>query len=251
MGRQTVARIGSTKCCEWAGAYHRHRGQGAGAPRRASAQRRARSPVSASRRLNGARGCGRLPHRRVPARCHPDPRDGQLRCPARARRPRQGASGHREDDRAEDRRGRRRRRDSRSDEAQGRGAGRGRELHAPSRARPEDGAAALEGARHHDGGRPQGGGRGAGAARSRRPRAQVGGEDPRRARQAAGGGGPEARAPRHGAAEAAGGRGDAGRAPRRRPGLDRRLGTPLPRDRPRSRPDCDGDRRSGADRCVL
>ena len=29
------------------------------------------------------------------------------------------------------------------------------------------------------------------------------------------------------------------------------LGTPLPRDRPRSRPDCDGDRRAGADRCVL
>ena len=78
----------------------------------------------------------------------------------------EGAPGDRQDDRGEDRRSRRGRRDARAHEAQGAGARRGRRVHAPARARPEDGARGSgQELGDHDARRAEGGGRGGAAAR--------------------------------------------------------------------------------------
>ena len=129
--------------------------------------------------LEGGDGFRIAAYRRAATRIRETPALGRA---ARARGPREGAPGDRQDDRGEDRRGRRGRRDPRAHEAQGGRPGRGRVVHAPAGARPEDGAADLEGARDHDRRRPARGRRGAAAARARRARREVGGEDPRGAR---------------------------------------------------------------------
>ena len=75
-------------------------------------------------------GADALPDRRLPARRRADPRDAGVGRAARARRQGEGAAGHRQDDRGEDRRGGQRRRDARADQAQGGRSARGRDLHA-------------------------------------------------------------------------------------------------------------------------
>ena len=125
-------------------------------------------------------------------------------------------------------------------------------LHAPARARPEDGPPDLEGARDHDRRRAARGRRGGAAPRPRRARRRDRRRrSSRRSRKPRGGRGPAARAARHDAAEAARGRRGARGASGRRSGLDRRLGPPLPRDGARPRPDRDRDRPAGAPRRVL
>ena len=64
-----------------------------------TAERGARGAVRPARRPDGARRGGRVPHRRVPQGGSTHPRDVVLGRPARARRAREAAAGHRQDDR--------------------------------------------------------------------------------------------------------------------------------------------------------
>ena len=140
--------------------------------RDAAEERRGRRPARAARRPARARGRGLLPRARLPPRGDADPRDRRLGRAARARRQGEGAVRDRQDDRGEDRPDRREGRDRGAHEAEGARARGGRQVHAPARARPEDGAPDLAGARRHDARRAEGGGRAAAAARARRASAR-------------------------------------------------------------------------------
>ena len=218
---------------------------------RSPAQQRACGAVRAARRPDGARGRRLVSGRRLPPSGGPDPRDPVVGRAARLERQGQGASGHRQDDRGQDRRDRRRRRDSRADEEEGGRAGRGRLLHAAAGPRAEDRAADLAGARDHDRRRLEGGGRGGAAARARRHRRRHRGQDPRCARRTASRRRAAPRAARDDAAEAA--------RPRRRParasgcgrGVGRRLRAAHAGDRARSRHHRHRHRSAGARRLLL
>ncbi len=200
-----------------------------------SRQRRGRGPVRPARRPARARGCRVVPRARLPARGDPHAGDVRVGRAARARRQGEGAAGDRQDDRGEDRPDRRDRRHRGAREAPRARAARRRRVHAPSRARPEDGGADLARARHHDARGAEGGGGGRAAPRAHRARREERGEDPEGARV-------PGREPRRGTAAArrraprgAGRRRRAPRASRRRRGVRGRLGASPQGDVPRPR----------------
>ena len=213
-------------------------------------KRRDRGPARAARRPERARERGVLQGARLPSRRDENPRDRRPRRPVGARGQGEEPRGDRQDDRGEDRRGGRDRGDGRAYAAQGDRPGRGRQVHAPSRSRPEDGPPDLEGARRDDA-RGAESGRGAGApAGARRTRGEERGEDPQGARRGATGSARVAPpAWRWTAGRACGRRGSA-RPSRRGQGLRGRLRAPPPRDVPRPRRDRDLDRRARASRAL-
>ena len=169
---------------------------------------------------------------------------------ARARRQGEGAPGDREDDRGEDRPDRREGRDRGADEAARTDPARRGRLHAAARARAEDGAADLAGARRDHARRPAGGGRAAAAAHADRPRPEGRGERPQGAEGAREAEDAVAAVARPGTACGARRGRDAARPPGRRAGVGGGERAPPPRDVPRSRHHRHCHRREGADRRI-